>query len=68
MATRYRVIKVKGAAPEVFIIVGIEFDDHAIQSVSLAMSEPDLRAHLRETGASVEEINSWIEQGREYPG
>jgi hypothetical protein len=67
MPTRYRVVKVKGVEPEVFIIVGIDFDEHSIKSTSHAMSEADLRAHLREAGASQDEITAWIEQGRAYP-
>jgi len=67
MPTRYRVVKVKGVEPEVFIIVGIDFDEHSIKSTSLAMSEMALRAHLHEAGASRDEITTWIEHGREYP-
>ena len=67
MPTRYRVVRVKGVEPEVFIIVGIDFDEHIIRSTSQAMSEAALRAHLREAGASADEISAWIEQGRSYP-
>jgi hypothetical protein len=67
MPTRYRVVKVKGVEPEVFLIVGIDFDEHIIRSTSQAMSEAALRAHLREAGASADEITAWIEQGRSYP-
>ena len=67
MPTSYRVVKVKGVEPEVFIIVGIDFDEHSIKSTSLAMSEADLSAHLRDAGASQDEITAWIEQGRAYP-
>ena len=69
MTTKYRVIKVKraGVEPEIFMVVGIDFDEHAIESISQAMSEPEMRAHLRDTGASEDEINTWIEQGRSYP-
>ena len=69
MTTRYRVIKVKraGGEPDLFMVVGIDFDEHAIKSISQAMSEAGMRAHLRETGASEDEINTWIEQGRSYP-
>jgi hypothetical protein len=67
MPTRYRVVRVKGVEPEVFIIVGIDFDEHIIRSTSPAMSEAGLRAHLREAGASADEITAWIEQGRAYP-
>ncbi|HEY4931177.1 MAG TPA: hypothetical protein VII23_06370 [Terriglobales bacterium] len=67
MPTRYRVVRVKGVEPEVFIIVGIDFDEHIIRSTSKAMSETDLRAHLREAGASPDETTAWIEQGRSYP-
>jgi hypothetical protein len=66
MPTRYRVVKVKGVEPEVFIIVGIDFDEHSVKSTSLAMSETALRAHLREAGVSQDEITAWIEQGRAY--
>ena len=67
MPTRYRVVRVKGVQPEVFIIVGIDFDEHLIKSTSQAMSETALRAHLREAGASADEMTAWIEQGRSYP-
>lgn len=68
MATKYRVIKVKGAQPEAFIVVGIDFADHIIKSTSPSMSEPDLREHLRQAGAAEDEVSAWIEQGRAYPG
>ena len=42
MATKYRVIKVKGAEPESFIVLGIDFTDHIIKSTSPSMSEPEL--------------------------
>jgi hypothetical protein len=67
MATKYRVIKVKGAKPEAFIVVGIDFTDHIIKSTSTSMSEPDLREHLRQAGATEDEISAWVEQGRAYP-
>ena len=67
MPIRYRVVRVKGVQPEVFIIVGIDFDEHAIKSTSQAMSEAALRAHLSEAGASGDEMTAWIEQGRSYP-
>jgi hypothetical protein len=35
MPTRYRVIKVKGVEPEVFIIVGIDFDAHSTIDVCI---------------------------------
>lgn len=68
MATKYRVIKVKGAEPESFIVVGIDFSDHVIKSTSPSMAEVDLREHLRQAGATPDEISSWIRQSREYPG
>jgi len=70
MTTKYRVVKVKrvgGDDPELFMVVGIDFDEHAIKSTTWAMAEPLMRQHLRETGASEDEINVWIEQGRSYP-
>ncbi|HVP54854.1 MAG TPA: hypothetical protein VMU45_07655 [Candidatus Eisenbacteria bacterium] len=68
MSTKYRVVKVKGTEPETFIVVGIDFGEHKVISTSKAMEEPALRAHLREAGASEDEIKAWIQQGRAYPG
>ncbi len=68
MATKYRVIKVKGSEPESFIVVGIDFSDHIIKSTSPSMSETELREHLRQAGATGDEIGAWIEQAREYSG
>lgn len=68
MATKYRVIKVKGMEPESFIVVGIDFAEGTMKSTSHAMSEAALREHLHQAGATSEEINTWIAQGRTYPG
>jgi hypothetical protein len=68
MATKYRVIKVKGAEPESFIVLGIDFADHLVKSTSSSMSETELREHLRHAGATTDEVATWIEQGRAYPG
>ena len=68
MSTKYRVIKVKGAEPETFIVIGIDFGEHAVKSTSKTMAEPDLRVHLRDAGATEDEIKAWIQQGRNYPG
>lgn len=68
MSTRYRVIKVKGSEPETFIVIGIDFGEHRVKSSSRAMEEPELREHLREAGASEDQIKAWIQQGRAYPG
>jgi hypothetical protein len=70
MATKYRVVKVvkvKGSEPESFVVVGIDFGGHNIRSTSSAMSEAELREHLRQAGATGDEISDWIEQGRSYP-
>jgi len=67
MATKYRVIKVKGAEPESFMVVGIDFDQHAITRTSNAMSEVDMRTYLKKEGGSDAEVNTWIEQARRYP-
>ena len=58
MATKYRVIKVKGSNPESFVVVGIDFTEHLIKSTSKAMSESELRDHLRQAGATPEEFRS----------
>jgi hypothetical protein len=68
MATKYRVVKVKGAKPETFIVVGIDFEQHAITSTSESMNEAAMRAYLRKAGASDKDVNAWIEQARQYPG
>jgi hypothetical protein len=67
MATKYRVIKVKGAKPETFIVVGIDFGQNTITSTSESMPEPAMRAYLEKAGASEQETNDWIAQARTYP-
>lgn len=66
--TKYRVIKVKGANPETFIVLGIDFAASAITSTSESMSESAMRAYCQKTGASEKDINNWIKQARQYPG
>lgn len=68
MSTKYRVVKVKGTKPEMFIVVGIDFAASAITSTSESMSEPVMRRYLKDTGASENDINAWIDQSRQYPG
>ncbi len=68
MATKYRVVQVKGAKPETFIVVGIDFTENMIKSTSAAMPEADLRKYLLNAGAKESEIKTWIEQARAYPG
>lgn len=68
MATKYRVIKVKGSQPEAFIVVGIDFDEHRIKTASATLSEAELRKQLSLVGATTEEVDTWVEQGRNYPG
>jgi len=50
MATKYRVIKVKGAKPETFIVVGIDFAQGAITSTSESMLESEMRPISRRAG------------------
>ncbi len=68
MATKYRVVKVKGTNPELFIVVGIDFAASAITSTSESMPEAAMRSYLQKAGASEKEIESWIAQARQYPG
>jgi hypothetical protein len=68
MATKYRVVQVKGAKPETFIVVGIDFDEGAITSTSESMQESTMRSYLEKTGAAKKEIEAWIDQARKYPG
>jgi len=68
MATKYRVVQVKGAKPETFIVVGIDFDQSAITSTSASMQEKEMRAYLEKAGASKQDIDTWIAQSRSYPG
>lgn len=68
MATKYRVVKVKGSKPETFIVVGIDFSQGTIMSTSESMQEKDMRSHLEKAGASKKDIETWIEQARKYPG
>ncbi len=68
MATKYRVIAIKGAQQESFVIVGIDFEAKAITSTTEMMHEPEMRSYLERSGASKKEIAQWIEQARKYPG
>jgi len=68
MATKYRVVKVKGAKPETFIVVGIDFEEHKITSTSESMTEPTMHTYLKNAGASDKDINAWLAQARQYPG
>ena len=67
MATKYRVIQVKGAKPETFIVVGIDFAQHTITSTSESMPEAEMRTYLKKAAASEKETNEWIAQARAYP-
>jgi hypothetical protein len=67
MATKYRVVQVKGTKPETFIVVGIDFAESAITSTSESMQEPAMRAYLQKAGASKKDVDSWIDQSRHYP-
>lgn len=68
MATKYRVVQIKGARPEMFIVVGIDFEKGAITSTSESMREPEMRTYLQKSGASEQDIKTWIDQARSYPG
>jgi len=68
MATKYRVVKIKGVTPEKFIVVGIDFSQSLITSTSEAMLEADMRGYLKKAGAAEADIKAWIEQARKYPG
>jgi len=67
MSTKYRVVQVKGAKPETFIVVGIDFALSVITSTSESMLESEMRSYLHKAGAPEKEINRWIEQARNYP-
>jgi hypothetical protein len=67
MATKYRVVQVKGTKPETFIVVGIDFGTATITSTSESMQEAAMRAYLQKTGASNKDVDQWIEQARTYP-
>ena len=68
MATKYRVVQIKGAKPETFIVVGIDFEKSAITSTSESMREAEMRVYLQKAGASEKDVKTWIEQARSYPG
>ena len=68
MATKYRVVQIKGAHPETFIVVGIDLEKGAITSTSESMPELELRMFLEKNGASEKDVNTWIDQARSYPG
>jgi len=68
MATKYRVVQVKGSKPETFIVVGIDFAQSLITSTSSSMHEAEMRTYLEKAGASPKDIQAWIGQARKYPG
>lgn len=68
MATKFRVVQIKGESPETFIVVGIDFEASTITSTSESMREPELRVYLEKNGASEKDIKIWIDQARSYPG
>jgi len=68
LATKYRVVQVKGAKPETFIVVGIDFEKNAITSTSESMQEKEMRSYLEKAGASKKDVEAWIAQARQYPG
>ena len=68
MAAKYRVVQIKGSNPELFIVVGIDFEEHAVKSTSKSMPESELRSHLRAAGATPDEISGWVAQAKSYPG
>jgi hypothetical protein len=68
MATKYRVVQVKGAKPETFIVVGIDFAASTITSTSESMQESAMRSYLEKAGASKKDVEAWIDQARKYPG
>jgi hypothetical protein len=68
MATKYRVIQVKGAAQESFLVVGIDFEAGTITNTTEMMREAEMRTFLERSGASANEIEEWIKQARQYPG
>jgi hypothetical protein len=49
------------------LLTNIDFGEGAITSTSEALSEPKMRAYLKKAGASEKDINTWIEQARNYP-
>jgi hypothetical protein len=68
VATKYRVLQVKGAQQESFIVVGLDFEAGTITSTSEMMREEEMRTYLAKSGAPEEDINGWIDQSRKYPG
>ncbi len=68
MAAKYRVLQVKGAQAESFVVVGIDFEAETITSTTEMMHEPEMRTFLERAGASKKEIDEWMEQARKYPG
>ena len=68
MATKYRVLQVKGGNPESFIVIGIDFEHGVITSTSESMHEARMRTYLEKAGGSKKDIEAWIAQARQYPG
>jgi hypothetical protein len=55
MATRYALARVAGAQPEAFVMVGVDFGEGSMKSISEGMSEKKMRRHLAWQGATQRE-------------
>ena len=67
MTTKYRVIAIKDTDPEKLMVIGVDFVEAALKSVSKPMSEEELRNYLKKAGCSEQEIDGWIGDARQYP-
>jgi hypothetical protein len=67
MATRYAIAMLKGKTPEMFVVVGVDFQKGEPRLMSKAMSELEIRQHLAKQGASRQKIDEVIERARENP-
>ena len=67
MATRYAVGRVAGAQTETFVIVGVDFEQGAMKSMSKGISEKEMRKHLAEQGMTQQEIDAAIDKAKKEP-
>jgi hypothetical protein len=67
MATRYALARVAGAQPEAFVVVGVDFGEGAMKSISEGMSEKKMRKHLAWQGATHQEVDEAIDRAKKEP-
>ena len=67
MATRYALARVAGTQPEAFVMVGVDFGEGAMKSMSEGMSEKKMRKYLAWQGATHQQVDEAIDRAKKEP-